>query len=353
MSGPERVVFVGPKRRYHSGRSGYEALCRYFDGSPVAEVSVSRVLERGARAAAAAIPESRRRRWLGALGMRHYGRRRLLQELRTAPVLLWGRRAIVHHLYAEESYRLGGYVPRLRGSRLVGTFHMPPGRFRQHVADPSHLSRLDAAIVVSRYQEEFLGGFLPAERVFFVPHGVDVDFFCPADSPPGEFRCLFVGYFLRDFATLRRTVELLRPEGVRFELVLTPGKAQEFRDLFGAAVHAQLSDEELREAYRRASVLVLPLLDATANNALLEAMACGVPVVATDVGGVRDYCGPTHSVLVPPADPEAMARAVLALRDDPARRQALARAARERAEREFDWRIVAASVSDVYRRILP
>ena len=347
-----KILFVGPKRRYHAAHSGYEGLVRFLDGEVTSPPSGG-VIERGTEAAARIVPAASRARWLRSwVGARWYGRRRFLEELAAAPTLLWGRRHVVHHLYGEESFRFGGYVPRLRGSRLVATFHIPPSRFAEYVARPALLGRLDAVIAVSRCQLELLGRWTRPGRVFFVPLGVDVDFFTPASAPPEELRCLFVGYFLRDFETLERVIEALAPHRVPLDLVLTPGKARRFAGRPGVTVHSGLSDEALREVYRRAGALVLPLLDSTSNNAFVEAMACGVPAIANDVGGVRDYCAPEHSIVLPDRDPAAFVEAILALRDDPARRAAMGRHARERAEREFDWRIVAASVRDVYRRAL-
>jgi glycosyltransferase involved in cell wall biosynthesis len=108
-----------------------------------------------------------------------------------------------------------------------------------------------------------------------------------------------------------------------------------------------LSDEQLLEEYRRAWVVLLPLIDATANNSLLESMACGVPVVVSDVGGIRDYAGPESGALCPPRDAQAHGAAAIELLLDSPRREAAGRAARARAE-ICAWPMVRAQI----RRIL-
>jgi glycosyltransferase involved in cell wall biosynthesis len=108
-----------------------------------------------------------------------------------------------------------------------------------------------------------------------------------------------------------------------------------------------LSDEQLLEEYRQAWVVLLPLIDATANNALLESMACSLPVVVSDVGGIRDYAGPECGALCPPRDVQAHAAATIELLLDSPRREAAGRAARARAEIGA-WPMVRAQI----RRIL-
>ncbi|MEU5995894.1 glycosyltransferase [Spirillospora sp. NPDC047418] len=82
----------------------------------------------------------------------------------------------------------------------------------------------------------------------------------------------------------------------------------------------------------------------------LEAMACGVPVVASAVGGHLDtVVDGVTGTLVPPREPEAAAGAIRALLDDPARRDAMGRAAVRRARDRYSWARVAADTAEVYR----
>ena len=91
----------------------------------------------------------------------------------------------------------------------------------------------------------------------------------------------------------------------------------------------------------------LPFNWAGASTGLLESMACGLPIVATDVGGVREYVGPDAGMLCPRRDPAALAAAILHVLDCPTRAAAMGAAARRRAL-GFDYRIVAGQLTDVY-----
>jgi glycosyltransferase involved in cell wall biosynthesis len=85
--------------------------------------------------------------------------------------------------------------------------------------------------------------------------------------------------------------------------------------------------------------------------AVLEAQACGVPQVATDVGGVREAVTPETGVLVPAGDPAALADAVIGLLGDPVRRDAMAAASRDRHATCFTVERMVAETAEIYDAI--
>jgi glycosyltransferase involved in cell wall biosynthesis len=85
---------------------------------------------------------------------------------------------------------------------------------------------------------------------------------------------------------------------------------------------------------------------------LLEAMACGVPQVAADVGGVAEAVVPETGLVVAPRDPAALADAVIALLRDPARRARMAAASRVRQRERFSVERMVAGTAAVYERVL-
>ena len=99
-----------------------------------------------------------------------------------------------------------------------------------------------------------------------------------------------------------------------------------------------------------ADVFVLPSRQEGLSVALLEAMAAGVPAVATEVGGTREAVGGT-AVLVPPADPRALAEALCALLDEPGRARELGEAARVRVLSRFGILNVARRHLELYREV--
>jgi glycosyltransferase involved in cell wall biosynthesis len=118
-------------------------------------------------------------------------------------------------------------------------------------------------------------------------------------------------------------------------------------DLPNVKVHRDVSDESLRELYQRAGALLLPLTNATANNCLMEGLACGLPVVATRLPSIMAYVDDGSAYLVPANDPSAFVRAILLLREDAAAWTAMSRAARARAA-SLAWPRAAAELQGLY-----
>jgi glycosyltransferase involved in cell wall biosynthesis len=89
---------------------------------------------------------------------------------------------------------------------------------------------------------------------------------------------------------------------------------------------------------------------ATANNVVLEALACGLPIVTERVGGIPEYVTAESAALVARGDDAALADAVRQLALSPAQCRTMGKAARARAE-ELSWPKVAARMTDIYRTL--
>ena len=110
---------------------------------------------------------------------------------------------------------------------------------------------------------------------------------------------------------------------------------------------------DAREITRLLDVLVVPSLTEGSPLVVLEAMAAGVPVVASDVGGIPDQVRhEREGLLVPPGEPEALADALFRLLRDPAYARSLGEEGRRRAHSEFAYRTMVRRIEDVYRKVL-
>jgi glycosyltransferase involved in cell wall biosynthesis len=98
-------------------------------------------------------------------------------------------------------------------------------------------------------------------------------------------------------------------------------------------------------------VFVLPSLTEGTPNGIIEAMAHGLPIISTTVGGVPDLVTDETGILVPPGDTEALARAMSRLAEDPHLRARMGHAARERYEKLFNPALVLTLMLDTYKRV--
>ncbi len=267
---------------------------------------------------------------------------------------------IVHYLDGEHSAQ---FLPRLlrriprRRVRTVGTFHQPPAML-DALLDRRAVAALDLITVVSPTQVEWFTSRVPRVPVEVVLHGIDTDFFSPdphgrrCDEPRDgstPLRCITVGHWLRDWTAMRGVVErAARAGNIEFHVVTS--RETGLDGLPNVMRYEALDDGAFLALYRSCDVLLLPLVDATANNALLEAMSCGLPVVTTDTPSLRAYVPDDAGVLIPGNDPDAIMSALEWLACDPRARVAMGARGRARAE-SLAWPRVAADVARLYRRL--
>ena len=239
--------------------------------------------------------------------------------------------------------------------RLVVCFHQPPSWHRLHWQQPAAYAKLGGIITLCEEQSAFFEG--QTERpVLKINHGVDLSFFRPGSATPSVSpRLLFVGQWLRDFTTLAESMELIwqwRPD-VTLDCVVPRG-ARNSDALLRLARdqrvrwHAGLSAEALRGLYQDATLLFLPVVDATANNAVIEALASGLPVVSSNAGGLQDYLPAECGLLAQPQNAKAHADAVRALISTPAALAAARQKCREHATTHLDWQQIA---GDLWRNL--
>ena len=254
-------------------------------------------------------------------------------------------------------------VPRVVVS-LRCSYEAMLGRFWRRVARWSHW-RADRVIVNSEAarREEVAAGF-PRERLDHVPNGVRL-----AADPPGGRRALE----LPDGPLVLSVGQLEAVKGQRYLIdawpavrAAVPGAAlfmlgngslrAELEELtrrkgVAASVHFLGFREPALPYLLACDLLVQPSLTEGMPNAVLEAMAARRPVVATRTGGLPELVSDGETgVLVPPADPQALAGAIVALLTDSDRRAAMGEAAERRAREHFSVERMVTLTEDAYRR---
>jgi glycosyltransferase involved in cell wall biosynthesis len=270
----------------------------------------------------------------------------VVAEVRVGRRYLRGECDVVHFFDGEHSAR---YLPRvLKKARTVATFHQPPDLLG-NLLDRRTVARLNRVVVVSPTQRAFFEDLVPAERVRTILVGVDTEFFRPrhAPLPRGPFRCITVGHWLRDWTALRALATLLVERHPDVELHVVTNRETGLEGLPNVRRHEHLSDDDLLLLYQDSHALLLPLTASTANNALLEGLACGLPIVTTRLPAVEAYAPDPTALLVDDNDPHLLLAALETIRDDEQRSATMARLARARAE-ELSWSRIAACYAALY-----
>lgn len=283
-----------------------------------------------------------------------YNRVSLSVELKAAVRWLSSREQIFHYLYGENTYSNLGLLKARWANRhaIIATYHTPIWRFNEVVRNQQPLGMLDGVIVMSNNQQEFFSEIIGEGRVFFVPHGVDTQYFSPPEHWHFERKkFVTVGHHLRDFSVLEQVANAVGKAcpDVEFVVVARPDKLESLTKLPNVICESGISDERLLEHYRTATALLLPLEDATANNALLEGMACGLPILSTDIQGVRDYTSTKNTILHKPGKANNLVDAIIALSKDELDVTDMRQASRDLAL-GLDWQNIAAKTQEVYQR---
>lgn len=224
----------------------------------------------------------------------------------------------------------------------------------------------DLNVFVSRSLEHILKSSLqPRGRCLVMLRGVDLQTFCPPERETVRRPIvLFVGRVTEAkgiFDLLEAWREVIA-RGVGAELwIVGPNhtdarflQALESRGLTKSVkVLGPLPLGEVSDLMRGAQVLCLPSHGEGTPNCVMEAMACGLPVVATEVGGIPDIVEPDRTgLLVPKGDSPKLADALAALLADSDRRARMGEAAYAYAQEHFDARKTARRLVELYRELI-
>ncbi|MBI5302576.1 MAG: glycosyltransferase family 4 protein [Chloroflexi bacterium] len=263
----------------------------------------------------------------------------------------------------------------LRHSKAIniGTFHAY--RETNAVYDMANslikraLGRLHGRIFVSEAARDYITQYFPGDYAL-IPNGVDCAQFCAPHIQPieryndGRPNVLFVGRLeaRKGFRHLIRAWHAIKQAQPDARLLVVGAyshkdKAPFVRYARSHHVHGihfigYASPEELPRYFRTATIFCAPSTGFESFGiVLLEAMAAGVPIVASDIAGYRTVLDPgIEGLLVPPKDEDALADAVGVLLRDPTRRAQMTTACKVKAA-QYDWSIIAQRVLDYYDQV--
>lgn len=228
------------------------------------------------------------------------------------------------------------------------------------------LQNVNAITAVSNFTAEELGEYYGFEKsnIRVLGNGVNLKFYRPGDSGMRLPNILFAGRLdhkkgLLELVNSAQYVCRMRPDatfviagagpldsGLR-RLVNENGLNGNFSFL------GHVDKNTLLKCYQSASIFVLPSYYEGIPNVILEAMACGLPVVATRAGGIPEVVtNGKNGFLVSPKNPEEISQAILGLLDDERLRKDMGEASRKEMERHYSWDVISENALLCYKSIM-
>ena len=252
---------------------------------------------------------------------------------------------VVHFLWGEFAAPRWPGLFRKRGGRVVGTFHCSARRQPKVLGNFKCWESFDRISVVSKTQIPFIAdqGLDPAS-ISVVRLGVDTRYFVPDAAVKllneGPIRGILVGKTERDHEFMAEVLRKLPPGVLELSICTAYEGQQVYRGVPHAKVLPFLDDHALVKLYQQAELMVMPMLDLTANDAMLEAMACGTPIMTNNVGGVPEYLDSANSFIMDGRKVDEWVDRLMAIAGNRQALFAMRGAVRDWAER-FGWVSVA------------
>ncbi|CAM4244988.1 glycosyltransferase family 4 protein [Listeria booriae] len=229
----------------------------------------------------------------------------------------------------------------------------------------------DVIICPSREVETMTSDLFHQARTVYVPNGVDEQEFYPNSKIGQEVR---EQYRIAEQDTVIVSTNRMEPvKGMRYLMDIIPnilktrsnvtfliaGDGSQY-PMFQAEITkktnssakviftGRLTNQEVKRVINAADIYVQPSLMEGCSIAIIEAMACGKPVIAANVGGNPDIISDETGILVPPKSAEALQTAIYECLDDPNKRQQMGIESRKRVEQHLNWRQLAQEIDHIY-----
>lgn len=190
---------------------------------------------------------------------------------------------VFHYIYGENTYFSWIRHFIRQGNKSVCTLHQPYDFFFTRKRYTNLVKHADGIILVGNTEVDKFKSLSKNRSVWFIPHGIDTEFYNIDAHVTKERMLLTVGNWLRDYTFANRIYMKLLEEDNSLNIYVVTNSQNKEKLSKHDRIHilSGIDDEELKKLYQRCSVLFLPLIRYTANNSLLEAGATGCNIVVS------------------------------------------------------------------------
>lgn len=282
------------------------------------------------------------------------------KELRIGFKIIRWKPDVVHITFFEEKYKILRNPFFTKRTKFVGTCHLPVSIFKLGSHKVQWMNFAKRLILLDENSCNWMSKYLSAT---FIPHPVNTLFFTALPNKPinNPLKCLFAGRFLRDWDTVCKVVRLCNIENLPVEFhILHPPITEPHNDWYemlgilsypNVNYYKYVSDDKLKELYQTSDILLSPMYDSTANNVVLEVMACGTPAIITRTPGIVSYVDESCSIIHEQKDDEGIVKSIRDLISNPDKLKLMSRNAQVKVKTNFTQQKVNEQLIQLYKEI--
>ena len=227
---------------------------------------------------------------------------------------------MVHYWYGDHDYYYGYLFRKVFGYKIIINLFFSLEELERRMPNKTHLKNADLITCSGKAQIEYLNKFIDKKKLAYLPLGVDTQSFRPSRNKIKRDKNLVicVGNNRRDYLTLKKIYTILKCQrpNIKLKLAGSPEGKDFFLDYSEVEFLPFLSENNFRELYNKASLLILPLLEGGSSQTLNEALSSGLPVITNKFPNLSDYTNTKGVLKFSPGDYQGMAYSCLKLLND-------------------------------------
>ena len=263
---------------------------------------------------------------------------------------------VAHFLWGEFAAPLHPERVKKKARVLIHTYHGSSTRLPEVLGQSKTIKHADGITLMSARQKSFFveHGF-PVDRIETILHGMDSHWFCPYPVQPpiddtAPLKGFMIGVTERDHIFLADVMRRVPPSVMQLFVATSTAQQVHYDGIESVTILPRLADADLRETYRKSDLLMMPVMDCTANNSILESMACGTPVMTNRIGGIPEYVPDDINIIMPDKSKDDWVDKIHKLAANRESLAAFRGPVRKWAE-SLDWSRVAARYLAFYERL--